>query len=377
MTSSDAAGNRELDSHEEGEEVAEPRPEAGGGGESEPVIDTPWSKPVDAVLDELDTSAKGLGDAEADQRRERYGSNELRKFEQRGLWSILIDQLKSMVIVLLAAAAAVALAFGDFVEAAAIGAVIVINTLIGFFTELRAVRSMEALREFEDIECVVVRDGDEKKVSARDLVPGDVVALDGGDVVPADLRLIEADDLAADESALTGESVPVQKGVEPTEDGAPLAERESMAFKGTAISRGRGKGVVVATGMDTEIGEIAGMVAAAGAEATPLEERLDKLARRLVWVTVVVAAIVAGAGIIAGRELRLMVETAIALAVAAIPEGLAIVATIALARGMWRMVNRNALVRRLSSVETLGSTNVICTDKTGTLTENRMHARRF
>ncbi len=340
-------------------------------------VEHAWTRSVDEVLDELDSSKDGLSSDEIERRLERFGRNELRRFERRGLWSIFVDQLKSMVIVLLGAAALASLLFGDYVEAAAIGGVIVINTLIGFFTEFKAVRSMEALREFEEIETEVVREGRRERVSAREIVPGDVIALDEGDMIPADLRLIEVSDLELDESALTGESVPVAKQLEPVDEDTPLAERASMAYKGTAVTRGSGLGVVAASGMDTEIGEIAGMVAAAGAEATPLEERLDKLAGRLVWFVLAVSAVVAGAGFIAGRDSFLMMQTAIALAVAAIPEGLAIVATLALARGMWRMVDRNALVRRLSSVETLGSTNVICTDKTGTLTENRMTVSRF
>ncbi|QDG49593.1 cation-transporting P-type ATPase [Persicimonas caeni] len=376
MTTTDAAEHPDYGGQESADEQSSeqgPQPSEG----SEPVVETPWAKSSDDVLDELDSSAEGLSDGESERRRDEYGPNQLRQFERRGMWSVLIDQLKSMVVLLLAVAAGVALIFGDYIEAAAIAAVIVINTIIGFVTELRAVRSMEALQEFEDIECEVIREGTEETISARELVPGDVVALESGDVVPADLRLVDVAELSIDESALTGESVPVEKRVEAADTDSPLAERHSMAYKGTAVASGSSKGVVVATGMKTEIGEIAGMVAAAGAEQTPLEERLDKLARRLVWVTLVVAAIVVGAGILAGRDLFLMVETGIALAVAAIPEGLAIVATIALARGMWRMVHRNALVRRLSSVETLGSTNVICVDKTGTLTENRMRARRY
>ena len=223
----------------------------------------------------------------------------------------------------------------------------------------------------------VRRGGTEKTVPAEELVPGDVIRLQGGDVIPADLRLLEVDRLEVDESALTGESVPVAKAPAPVAADTPLAERTCMAYKGTAVTEGRGTGLVVSTGMDTELGAISAMVEAAEQGETPLEQKLDRLGRRLVWLTVGVAAAVAGAGLLAGRDLFLMIETGIALAVAAIPEGLPIVATVALAHGMWIMLRRNAYVRRLSAVETLGATTLICTDKTGTLTENRMTVHRL
>jgi Ca2+-transporting ATPase len=209
-------------------------------------------------------------------------------------------------------------------------------------------------------------------VPAEDLVPGDIVLIEGGDVLSADLRLIEASKLQADESALTGESFPVAKRVAPVPADTPLVERSSLLFKGTAVTRGSGEGVVVATGMATELGRISELVLQAEPETTPLEKRLTALARRLIALTLVIAAAVAGVGLLGGRPLLLMIEVSIALAVAAVPEGLPVVATVALARGMWRMARRNALMERLSAVETLGSTSVILTDKTGTLTENRM-----
>ncbi|MEJ2747581.1 MAG: cation-transporting P-type ATPase, partial [Anaerolineae bacterium] len=207
---------------------------------------------------------------------------------------------------------------------------------------------------------------------AAKLVPGDILLVEGGDVITADLRLIEASKLQTDESTLTGESTPVEKQVDELPEETVLAERSNMLFKGTAVTRGSGEGVVVATGMATELGHISQLVEEAEAEFTPLEKRLDQLGRKLIWVTLGIISVVAITGILRGRAIVLMIETAVALAVAAIPEGLPIVATIALARGMMRMARRNALVNRLAAVETLGSTNVICTDKTGTLTENQM-----
>jgi len=325
------------------------------------------------VLDTLEVDPDtGLSGRQWRRRLSEYGHNVLKEAKSRSALSILFDQFKSLIMVLLLAAGLVSFAFGEWKEGAAIVAVIVVNAAIGFFTELRAVRSMEALRQLGKVVAKVRRDGEVSTVPAQQLVPGDIVVLEGGDIVSADMRLIEASKLQADESALTGESVPVSKGTDPVEAEAPLAERSAMLYKGTAVTRGSGEAVVVATGMDTELGRISSLVEEAHEEETPLEKRLDRLARNLIWVTLAVAALVAAAGLLRRKELLLMIETSIALAVAAIPEGLPIVATIALARGMWRMVRKNALINRLSSVETLGATNVIFTDKTGTLTENQM-----
>jgi len=337
----------------------------------------PWAVGADEALAALAVTRDGLAAAEARRRRERFGPNRLRSLERRGIWSILWDQVKSLIMLLLLAALVVSLAFGQTIEAIAIAAVIVLNTAIGFVTEWRAVRSMESLRKLAEVEASVRRQGREERLPAEELVPGDVVLLQGGDVVAADLRLIDVSELQLDESALTGESAPVSKSVDAVAEDVELAERTNMAYRGTAVTRGSGVGLVVGSGMETELGAISSMVEAAGAEETPLEKKLDRLGRKLVWLTLAVAAGVTGAGVLAGRELYLMLETGIALAVAAVPEGLPIVATVALARGMWRMLKRNALIRRLSSVETLGATTVICTDKTGTLTEGEMRAERI
>jgi Ca2+-transporting ATPase len=233
------------------------------------------------------------------------------------------------------------------------------------------------LRRLGRAEATVRREGRLLRVPARDLVPGDVVLLEGGDVVTADVRILVGSKLEADESTLTGESVPVAKQVAAVEAALPVSERSNMFFKGTAVTRGSGEGVVVTTGMKTELGRISELVEEAEPESTPLEKRLDTLGQRLVWVTLAVAVGLVVIGIAGGRDLFLVIETTIALAVATVPEGLPIVATVALARGMWRMARRHALVERLSAVETLGSTSVILTDKTGTLTENRMTVTRI
>jgi Ca2+-transporting ATPase len=338
----------------------------------------PWARPAEDVASELDVAPKaGLSAAEARARRTRYGRNVLREAERESAWAVFFRQFKSLIIGLLAVAAVVSLAFGENVEAAAIAAAILVNAFIGFFTELRAVRSMEALRELGRVETKVRRDGQVLEIPAEELVPGDVVVLEAGDIIPADLRLTEASKLQADESALTGESVPVGKNEGAVADEAPLAERTSMLYKGTAVSRGSAEGVVVATGMATELGEISALVEQATEEITPLEKRLGQLGHRLVFITLGITVIVTASGIIVHKPVLIMIQTGIALAVAAIPEGLPIVATIALARGMRRMARRNAIVSRLSAVETLGSTSVICTDKTGTLTENQMTVTRL
>jgi len=338
----------------------------------------PWAVPWQEVLEVLDVSVdEGLGSSEVKKRRGEYGRNRLRSAESKSAWRILVEQFKSLIVLMLGAAVALSFAFGEWVEGVAVGVVIVVNAAIGFVTELKAVRSMEALRRLGSVDAKVRRGGQAQVILAEELVPGDVVLLAGGDVVTADLRLIEASRLQVNESALTGESVPVGKEVEPVTEDAPLAERSSMVFKGTAVTRGAGEGVVVATGMQTELGRISSLVEEAEQEATPLEKRLEQLGRRLIWVTLGIAALVIVAGIVAGKEVLLMVEAGIALAVASVPEGLPIVATVALARGMWRMARRNALVNRLSAVETLGATNVVLTDKTGTLTENQMTAVRI
>ena len=335
----------------------------------------PWALDIPDVLGTLEVDTEhGLSQEQVEERQQKYGPNQLRRHKKRSIVEILIDQLKSIIIVLLAVAALFAFWLGEYVDGWAIVAVIIINTGIGFITEFRAVRSMEALFKLGKVSTRVRRAGKIIEIDAEALVPGDVVIIEGGDIITADLRILQESKLQADESALTGESLPVSKQADAVADDAVLAERSSMLYKGTAITRGAGEAVVVSTGLDTELGEISSLVEEADQEQTPLEERLDRLGYRLIAVTLIIAAFVVGSGIWAGKELYLMVETGIALAVAAIPEGLPIVATIALAKGIRLMAKKNALVNRLSSVETLGATGIICTDKTGTLTENKMTA---
>ena len=318
----------------------------------------------------------GLSGDEIDRRMAEHGPNRLGEAKSRSTGQILIEQFKSMVIIVLVIAGAVAFSFQHWPEGFAIVAVLLVNAGIGFITEWKAIRSMEALRNLGGDTIRVRRRGEEKQIEAEGLVPGDIVVLESGDLAPADIRLIESNNLRVKEAALTGESESVLKQIEPVAADAPLAERTSMLYKGTTITDGSGEGVVIATGMQTELGHIAELTESAEKEATPLQKRLDRLGRRLAWITLAVAAGIAGIGLLVGQETAKMIETAIALGVAAIPEGLPIVATIALARGMYLMSRRNALINKLPAVETLGATRVIFTDKTGTLTENQMTVRR-
>ena len=342
-------------------------------------IEHPWAMSTEEVLEKLSVSAEqGLSKQEAGKRLEKYGENRIRAAKRRSTWQILIAQFKNLIVALLAAAAVAAFSFGQALEGVAIIIAIALNILIGFFTELKAVRSMESLEKMSAVEAKVIRDSDYRNIRGAQLVPGDIVPLEAGDITPADMRIIEASKLFVDESPLTGESVPVGKKEEAIEEDVPLAERRNMIFKGTGLTGGSGLGVVTATGMHTELGQISEMAEEAGEdEGSPLEKRLEGLGKNLVWAVLVIAAIVGGIGFFRGQDTFLIIETAIALAVAAIPEGLPIVATVALARGMWRMARRNALINKLSAVETLGATTVIFTDKTGTLTQNRMTADRY
>jgi len=333
----------------------------------------PHARPVAEVLALLQVDpALGVDEAEASRRRARFGANELQRVRRPSAWRILAAQFRNLMAGLLLASAAASALFGRNAEAAAIAAVIALNAALGFGTELRAARSMEALRQLGRTRTSVRRAGRAQRIDATLLVPGDIVLLEAGDVVTADLRLLRGSKLQCDESLLTGESAPVTKQPDEIAPGVPLGARSNSLFKGASVTRGAGEAVVVGTGMRTELGRITQLVESAREEATPLERRLAQLSWRLAWVTLAIALLVAAAGIASGRDLLTIVQTAIALAVAAVPEGLPVIATLALARGMHRMARRNALVNRLAAVETLGATGLIIVDKTGTLTENRM-----
>jgi Ca2+-transporting ATPase len=345
---------------------------------SERLLVRHYSLPADEVLALLDVAAaEGLHDEEVARRSQAYGPNTIVSRRKISALVMCAHQFKSPVVYLLAAAAVLAFYFGELAEGIAIAVVLALNSLIGFVTELKAARSIEALRSLGTRLARVRRDGHARLIPADELVPGDIVLVEAGDSISADLRLVDASNLAADESTLTGESVAVDKTAQPVAVDARLAERSSMLFKGTAVTRGSGVGAVTATGLQTEIGHVSQLIQEAEPGNSPLEKKLARLSAQLVWATLVLTALIAAIGVSTGENAFLIVEAAIALAVAAIPEGLPIVATLALARGMWRMARQNALIERLSAVETLGATTVILTDKTGTLTENRMTVRRF
>lgn len=319
---------------------------------------------------------RGLTSAEAKARLERHGANSLAEEKKRPWIHMLLGQFKSPIVMLLVVAAALSFLFKEWLDGIAILAVLVINSLVGLFMEFQADRAMRTLKKLASVSARVLRDGRLVEVDLRTIVPGDVIHVEAGDLIPADARCIETVQAQADESALTGESVPVEKSVDAVPQDAMLAERASMLYKATFLTRGHARAVVVATGMNTELGRIATLVQLADQAVTPLERRLEQFSRKLIKLTAVLVVIIFLAGLLEGQLWFEMLETAIALAVAAIPEGLPIVATMALAQGMLRMARHNVVVKRLSAVETLGSTGVICTDKTGTLTENRMEVVR-
>lgn len=327
------------------------------------------------LLRRLDATEQGLSAADSQRRLDSWGPNSLRLARPTSAWRILLEQFRSVVVLLLVVAMLVAWLLGDPIEALAIFGVLVINAAIGFVTELRARNAMDALRALEVPHATVVRDGHPQEVDATSLVPGDVILIEAGQAVPADARLLQAAELRTSEAALTGESMPVDKLVEAdVVAGTPLAERVNSLYMATNVVAGTARAVVTATGNDTEVGRIGGLVAGIRSDRTPLERRLDVLGRRLVVLTFFVAIAVVVVGLARGESVGNLIETAIALAIAAVPEGLAAVSTIALAIGTSRMAKRNALVRRLPAVESLGSVTVICTDKTGTLTAGEMTA---
>jgi Ca2+-transporting ATPase len=325
-----------------------------------------------------DTPAEqGLTTAEAAARLKEHGPNVVEREQTASPLALLFSQLASPVIWLLLAAAVIAAILGEIVDAIAIGAIVIINALVGFFQEYRAERAVLALRAMTAPRARVLRDGHAVVIAAAEVVPGDVLLLDAGDVVAADARLVEANALLTSEAALTGESAPVEKRTAPAPADAPLAERCDSVFMGTAVANGTGRAVVVATGMKTELGKIAHLLATAQVDATPLQKQLARVSRVLLFLCLGVVAAVALVGLLRGFSVMEVVLSAVSLAVAAVPEGLPAVVTIALALGVQRMASRHVLVRRLPAVETLGCATVICTDKTGTLTTGVMKVREL
>lgn len=314
----------------------------------------------------------GLGEDEVAKRIEAFGLNSYKAQKQKSIFLILIEQFKSPIVLLLVVAAGFSFFFQHYIEGFSIIGVLFITATLGFFMELQARKSMNALIQMDVSVSKVWRDNSMTEIPSERIVPGDIVLLEPGDIVPADGRIFELHQFEADESALTGESLPVTKKLESLEKNTELADQVNMVFKGTAIVKGNAKIIITGTGLHTELGKIASLVENAEQSITPLEKKLQGLTKKLMWITAVFAAIFIVTGIIQGKDIYRIVETALALSVAAIPEGLPIVATIALTYGMLRMARKNVLIKRLAAVETLGGINTIFTDKTGTLTENKI-----
>ncbi|HHJ38191.1 MAG TPA: calcium-translocating P-type ATPase, PMCA-type [Methylothermaceae bacterium] len=346
-------------------------------GREIPLQEVPWhALPVEEVLQRLQVDpAQGLSEQEAAVRCQHFGPNRLLEKPPASVWQILLRQFKSLLILILIGAAGLAWAIGELTDALVILVVVFINALLGFYQEYRAEQSLAVLKKMLVPEAEVRRSGKERMIPATEIVPGDIVIFDAGDRVPADGRLIQAHNLQVDESSLTGESHPATKIVEPLPEELPLADRRNMLYMNTSITRGRAEMVVTAIGMETEIGQLAAMLAQAEEAQTPLQIQLDGLGKRLAALAGMVVVLMLSGGWLRGQPWTDLIFTAVALAVASIPEGLPAVVTVTLAMGLHRMARKRAIVKRLAAVETLGCTSVICSDKTGTLTLNQMTAR--
>ena len=343
-----------------------------------------FNKEVEEVEKELETDLnKGLNSDEVQKRKEKYGLNELKAKKKKSLFQKFLDQFKDFSIIVLIIAAIVSgvvgVAEGEGVtDTIIILIVVIVNAIIGVTQEAKAEKSLEALQKLTDHASKVIRNGEVTVVPAKELVPGDIVVLDTGDYIPADLRIIEAVNLKSQEASLTGESVPVEKNAGKIQDKeVGLGDRLNMLFSSSLVTYGRGKGIVVETGMTTEVGKIAGMLDNTEEQITPLQEKLNKLGKTLGIAALAICVVIFIIGLLQGKEPIHMFMTAVSLAVAAIPEGLVAVSTIVLAIGVQKMVKKNAIVKRLPAVETLGSSTVICSDKTGTLTQNKMTVEKI
>lgn len=332
---------------------------------------------ISEAIKSLKSSEKGLTKNEAEKRLEEFGYNEIKDTKKTYILKIFISQFKSFLIAILFIAVIVSLIINHKIDAFVIAVILILNAILGFIQEYKAEKSIQALKKLASQQSIVLRDRKEKKINSRELVSGDIILLETGEKIPADSRLIESINLHTQEASLTGESIAVRKEIKILDKETPVADRNNMVFSGTIITAGRGKAIVTSTGMNTEIGKIAKMIQKQKTKLTPLQIKLKKLGELLGIATIIICFLVFFAGIIAGIDTITMFITAISLAVAAIPEGLPAVVTISLALGTQRMIKRNVLIRKLPSVETLGSTTVICTDKTGTLTLNQMTVRKI
>ncbi|AKB45229.1 calcium-translocating P-type ATPase, SERCA-type [Methanosarcina vacuolata] len=336
-----------------------------------------YDQEINSVFEEFGVSEAGLSSEEAEKRLEEYGENELKEKEKVSVLNLFVSQFKSILIIILITASIVSALLGEFVDAIVIIFTVFLAGILSFVQEYRAEKAIELLRSLTSPEATVIRDGVENKIPSKNLVPGDLILIQTGDRIPADARIIKGFNLKTDESSLTGESVPVQKSIEALPSETPEADRTNMVYTGTAVAYGRGSAIVTATGMNTAFGELAGLLGTIERSRTPLQESLDKFGRWIGTATLVIVAFVAMLGVFYGFPLLDMFLWGVALAVAAIPEALPAVVTVGLGLGVRRMVKRHALVRKLPSIETLGATNVICSDKTGTLTQNKMTVEKI
>jgi P-type Ca2+ transporter type 2C len=332
---------------------------------------------IKLALQRLNTSMKGLSSSEAKHRQGKYGLNEVRRTKHISPWKIFLEQFTSPLVWILLVALAFSIFMGEAADAIVIAVIVVLNAVLGFHQEYKAEKSIEALQKMASLKAKVYRDGKEIKIDSKYLVPGDIIVVESGDKIPADARIIEVHGLNTQEGPLTGESLPLNKISEKLPKDTPLAEQKNMVFASTVVTVGRAIAMITKTGMSTEIGKIASMIQEAHDKYTPLQKKLRELGKYLTIAVVAVAVIVFLAGLLGGQPAQIMFLTAIALAVAAIPEGLPAAITVSLSLGVQRMIKRNVLVRKLPSVETLGSVNVICTDKTGTLTHNEMTVKKI
>ncbi|PTM07989.1 MAG: ATPase P [Bacteroidetes bacterium] len=334
----------------------------------------PFSLSINSVVESLNSNTNyGLTENEVKERINKYGNNETADKRPKSKWKILIEQCNDPIILILVIAAGLTFVFNDDLpETIAIITVILITIIIGFLMELKGIRSLETLRQMGFTESRVLRDGKIKTIKSSVLVPGDIILIEAGDIVSADARLISVENLAIKEASITGESINIFKHINSLAENTILSDRKNMVFKGTTVEQGTAKAIVVHTGQNTQLGKIQQMGSAIEERRTPLEKKLNALSKRLIWLTLIFAILIIFSGYLRGLDMLLIIETAVALAVAAIPEGLPVVATIALARGMLKLSKRQVIIKKMEAVETLGATNIICTDKTGTLTEDKM-----